>query len=248
MLSKYDIVHVQLFATVIRENDPASVVKNLTSLLSKFRILGCVSAKSRVYKEHPSIGLGLGKLTVEIEPGGWLQWNDSDINAHQIVSISEPGADMKCTQDMMALMAKPRNAERDVFKYVEQAFIQYPSEPGFLVSAFPKRSPSKHYLGWLTCGTLSWVAQLGDVFVQQGLEAVEFERFPISDHNKLWVGLNCCMLVEEYCRTLERESTSPDDVARLQSLRETIAGAAAAALRGVAISLTLVQAVGRKRL
>jgi len=36
MLGKYDIVHVQLFATVIKDNDPASVVKNLMSLLSEF--------------------------------------------------------------------------------------------------------------------------------------------------------------------------------------------------------------------
>jgi len=64
----------------------------------------------------------------------------------------------------------------------------------------------------------------------------------------MWVGLNCCMLAEEYCRTLERESTSPEDAARLQSLRETIAGAATAAIQGVAVSLMLVQAVGRKRL
>lgn len=56
------------------------------------------------------------------------------------------------------------------------------------------------------------------------------------------------MLVEEYCRTLERESTSQDDAARIQSLRKTIAGAAAAAMQGVAVGLVLVQAVGRKRL
>jgi len=123
-----------------------------------------------------------------------------------------------------------------------------PSEPGFLAFAFFKRSLSKYHLRSLTFGPPSWVAQLGDVFVQQGLEAVQFERFPISDHNKMWVGLNCCMLAEEYCRTLERESSSPDDAARLQSLRETIAGAAAATLQGVAVGLTLVQAVGRKRL
>jgi len=64
----------------------------------------------------------------------------------------------------------------------------------------------------------------------------------------MWVGLNCCMLAEEYCRTLERESTSPEDAARIRSLRETIAGAATAAIQGVAVSLTLVQAVGRKML
>lgn len=57
------------------------------------------------------------------------------------------------------------------------------------------------------------------------------------------------MLAEEYCRTLERESRESsclDDAIRVQSLRKTIAGAAAAALQGVAVSLVLVQAVGRK--
>lgn len=78
------------------------------------------------------IGLGNRMLTGEVEPGCWLQWNDSDINAHQIVSVSGPGADMKCTQDMMALMAKPRNAERDVFKYVKK----------FLAVSFRTRFPS----------------------------------------------------------------------------------------------------------
>lgn len=41
MLGEYDVVHVQLFATVIRDNDPAPVVKNLMSLLSEFRMFIC---------------------------------------------------------------------------------------------------------------------------------------------------------------------------------------------------------------
>jgi len=117
MLGKYDVVHVQLFATVIKDNDPAPVVKNLISLLSEFQII--IYYLAALCIETHLIGLGISILTGEVEPGGWLQWNDSDINAHCIVSVSEPQADMKCTQDMMALMAKPRNAQRDVFKYVE---------------------------------------------------------------------------------------------------------------------------------
>lgn len=80
-------------------------------------------------------------LTGEVEPGGWLQWNDSDINAHQIVSVLEPAADMKCTQDMMALMAKPRNAERDVFKYVENFFFRS-SKHDFLARASSSALPA----------------------------------------------------------------------------------------------------------
>ncbi len=53
-----------------------------------------------------------------VEPGGYLQWNDVDIDAQRLVRLSEssqltPGP----TRDMMALMSKPR--ESSVFKYVE---------------------------------------------------------------------------------------------------------------------------------
>lgn len=92
----------------------------------------------------------------------------------------------------------------------------------------------------------SWVAQLGDVLGRQGLEAVRFERCTISDHNKMWWGLNCCMLCEEYCTGLERDGAGPDDVARIQSHREAIGGAAVAAQNGVIVCSSLVLAVGRK--
>ena len=39
MMGKYDVVHVQLFVNVVKEDDPAPLVKNLMSLLSK-----CVKA------------------------------------------------------------------------------------------------------------------------------------------------------------------------------------------------------------
>ena len=35
MVEKYDVVHVQLFACIVRNNDPAPLVRNLMSLLSK---------------------------------------------------------------------------------------------------------------------------------------------------------------------------------------------------------------------
>jgi len=34
-VGKYDIVHVQLFISLIKANDPSSLIKNLMSLLSK---------------------------------------------------------------------------------------------------------------------------------------------------------------------------------------------------------------------
>ena len=41
MVGKYDVVHIQLFACIVKENDPAPLVKNLMSLLSK-----CVKVKA----------------------------------------------------------------------------------------------------------------------------------------------------------------------------------------------------------
>lgn len=173
MVGIYDVVHLQLFACIVKENDPAPLVKNLMSLL---------------------------------KPGGYLQWNDVDIDAQRLVCISEsPPSATKPTHDMMALMSKPRK-----------------------FSAF------------------NWAAQLGDVLGHQGLEAVQFERCTISDHNKMWWGLNCCDLCEEYCDGLERESAGPDDAARIKSHREAIRGAAIAAQKGVVVCSSLVLAVGRK--
>ncbi len=54
------------------------------------------------------------------------------------------------------------------------------------------------------------------------------------------------MLCEEYCTGLERDGAGPDDVARIQSHREAIGGAAVAAQNGVIVCSSLVLAVGRK--
>lgn len=35
MVGKYDIVHIQLFACIVKGNDPAPLVRDLMSLLSK---------------------------------------------------------------------------------------------------------------------------------------------------------------------------------------------------------------------
>ena len=94
----------------------------------------------------------------------------------------------------------------------------------------------------------SWVAQLGETFTHQGLEVVQFNRYTMSDHNKMWWGLNCCMFCEEYCAIFERESTDISDAAEIQSLRDAIAAAAAAAQLGVVVCSPLVMAVGRKPL
>lgn len=94
----------------------------------------------------------------------------------------------------------------------------------------------------------NWVAQLGDVLTHQGLNAVRFERYTISDHNKMWWGLNCCMLCEEYCAGLERDSAGSNDAARIQSHREAIGGAALAAQNGAVVCSSLVLAIGRKAL
>lgn len=49
MVEKYDVVHIQLFACIVKENDPAPLVKNLMSLLSKcVKVTALPSASSLV--------------------------------------------------------------------------------------------------------------------------------------------------------------------------------------------------------
>ena len=56
------------------------------------------------------------------EPGGYLQWNDVDIEAQRLVNVSETSQSAtKPTLDMMALMSKPR--ESSAFKYVQQSLL-----------------------------------------------------------------------------------------------------------------------------
>ena len=70
----------------------------------------------------PSNSDCVGRLTeVRTEPGGYLQWNDVDIDAQRLVCISEsPPSATKPTHDMMALMSKPRKFS--AFKYVGIVF------------------------------------------------------------------------------------------------------------------------------
>ena len=45
-MGKYDVVHIQLFACIVKEDDPAPLVKNLMSLLSRcVKVISLLSAK-----------------------------------------------------------------------------------------------------------------------------------------------------------------------------------------------------------
>ena len=96
------------------------------------------------------------------------------------------------------------------------------------------------------CYFSSWIAQLGSVLGQQGLEDVQFERCTISDPNKMWWGLNCCILCEEYCDVLERQNAGPEDRVKIQAYREAIKGATIMAQHGIVVCSSLVVALGRK--
>ena len=130
MVGKYDIVHIQLFACIVKGNDPAPLVRNLMSLLSKCgKVTALPSASSLVTEERGTMRREVHRLPSNLDcacrliessvgPGGYLQWNDVDIDAQRLVSLSESSqSTTKPTHDMMALMAKPRNSS--VFKYVE---------------------------------------------------------------------------------------------------------------------------------
>ena len=45
MIGKYDVVHIQLFAWVVKEDDSAPVVKNLMSILSKCKVTALFSGE-----------------------------------------------------------------------------------------------------------------------------------------------------------------------------------------------------------
>ena len=43
LLEKYDIIHVQLFITILRDGNPVPMLRNLMKMLSEFAINGLFS-------------------------------------------------------------------------------------------------------------------------------------------------------------------------------------------------------------
>ena len=51
MVGKYDVVHIQLFACIVKQDDPAPLVKNLMSLLSKCTKVTTLLSSTRLAKK-----------------------------------------------------------------------------------------------------------------------------------------------------------------------------------------------------
>lgn len=48
LVGQYDMVHVRLFLTVVQKDDPSTILKNLTDMLSQWVPIHCVQLVSRV--------------------------------------------------------------------------------------------------------------------------------------------------------------------------------------------------------
>lgn len=136
MVGKYDVVHVKMFVNIIKENDPAPLVRSLTSLMYKCTKLTTLPSANSVARRGERYAFSwnsiyLCRLTNGMaEPGGYLQWNDVDIDAQRPMRIPESSqSTTKSTQDMIALTSKPRTSF--VFAYVGTSAFSV-----FLTSAF----------------------------------------------------------------------------------------------------------------
>ena len=94
---KYDIVHVRLFLTVVKKNDPLPILKNLMDMLSGYPFI-CTES---VAYHHADFS-----LSSRIEPGGYLQWSEHNLATITVESI-KPG--MK-TSSIQYLVEHARNA------------------------------------------------------------------------------------------------------------------------------------------
>lgn len=59
------MVHARLICVVVKDGNPYPIIENLKKLLSKF--LGL---------RHPAMFTTCTKVTLTVEPGGWLQWDE----------------------------------------------------------------------------------------------------------------------------------------------------------------------------
>jgi hypothetical protein len=74
MVGQYDIVHVRLWACVIRDNDPHQLIENAKTLFSIFlRLISGFPVQTASDQFHH---------TSNLEPNGFLQWEDTSKNTH----------------------------------------------------------------------------------------------------------------------------------------------------------------------
>lgn len=72
LLGQFDVVHIRLFLVIITDGDPGQILTNCLKLLSRLRsaLMGPVPKKT----------------DANTEPGGYLQWDEYDLHAREIVT------------------------------------------------------------------------------------------------------------------------------------------------------------------
>ena len=87
-MGKYDVVHIAIFALIVKNNDPGPLLRNLVRMLSEFIPVLFSFGKDTLRAlttDHEMIHQGVGRLIVWIEPGGYLQWNELDVASRHTI-------------------------------------------------------------------------------------------------------------------------------------------------------------------
>lgn len=72
LFEQYDVVHLRMWASNLRQSDTLSLINHVKTLLSMISF------------HSPSFCCGITLTTLLTEPGGYLQWEDADL-VHQRV-------------------------------------------------------------------------------------------------------------------------------------------------------------------
>lgn len=99
-MGNYDVVHIAIFALVVKNNDPGPLLRNLVRMLSE-----CIPVLFSFGKEilralmtdHEMIHQGVGRLIMWIEPGGYLRWNELDVASRRIIKADPMASAEKLT-------------------------------------------------------------------------------------------------------------------------------------------------------
>lgn len=74
LLKKYDIIHIQNFITLVKENDPEPLLRNVLKMLSEVALLMAHVAYTDNTRSNS-------------EPGGYLSWGEYDYQTWQTKSL-----------------------------------------------------------------------------------------------------------------------------------------------------------------
>ncbi|KAL9013392.1 MAG: hypothetical protein Q9173_001908 [Seirophora scorigena] len=96
MQGVYDLVHVQNWLCIWRDETAEKLISNLLSLLSKFP-----EQIKRESSQHPT------SLT-RSEPGGFIQWSEQDPEANRLIVAPGVSCATQATQDVLKFLNAPR--------------------------------------------------------------------------------------------------------------------------------------------